>query len=103
MLHFIVAPYHLGNRNVGVGSGPLRVLETAIGQHIGTSTYEVQAGGEGHWTEVNRRLAEGVREARGRGEFPLVLAGNCNSCLGTLSAIRDLDPGIVWFDAHGDF
>jgi arginase len=31
----------------------------------------------------------------------VVLAGNCNSCLGTLAALED--PGIVWFDAHGDF
>jgi arginase len=32
----------------------------------------------------------------------VILAGNCNSCLGTLSAF-DRPPGIVWFDAHGDF
>jgi arginase len=31
----------------------------------------------------------------------VVLAGNCNSCLGTLAALEH--PGIIWFDAHGDF
>lgn len=32
-----------------------------------------------------------------------MLAGNCNSCLGTLAGIGQDPLGIVWFDAHGDF
>lgn len=35
--------------------------------------------------------------------FPIVLAGNCNSCLGTLAGIGQSQVGVVWFDAHGDF
>jgi arginase len=31
----------------------------------------------------------------------IVLAGNCSSCLGSLAALED--PGVIWFDAHGDF
>jgi arginase len=55
--------------------------------------------------EADRRLARCVRSAAGGGAFPLVLAGNCNSCLGTVAG---LDPasaaiGVVWFDAHPDF
>ncbi len=37
------------------------------------------------------------------GDTPLVVSGNCNSCLGTLAAIDRHNCGIVWFDAHGDF
>jgi arginase len=32
-----------------------------------------------------------------------VLAGNCNSCPGTLAAVANLRTGTFWFDAHGDF
>jgi arginase len=37
------------------------------------------------------------------GRLPLVLAGNCNSCLGTVSGVDPGGVGVVWFDTHGDF
>jgi arginase len=52
---------------------------------------------------VNGAVAGAVAGARAAGDLPVVLAGNCNSCLGTLAALTDVPPGIVWFDAHGDF
>lgn len=53
--------------------------------------------------EVNRLLAEHVGSAIDNRRFPLVLAGNCNSCIGTLAGIGSERLGIIWFDAHGDF
>jgi arginase len=53
--------------------------------------------------ELNRLLAEQVRSAISNKMFPVVLAGNCNSCLGTLAGIDQSQLGILWFDAHGDF
>src|SRR4051794_32452175 len=54
--------------------------------------------------ELDRRLARHVADARRRGEFPLVLAGNCVSCLGTTAGAQDQgDLGVVWLDAHADF
>jgi arginase len=54
--------------------------------------------GTGGVAGINSQLAQAVRIH----ERPaIVLAGNCNSCLGTLAALED--PGIVWLDAHGDF
>ena len=50
-----------------------------------------------------RRLAARVKRATADGAFPLVLAGNCNSCLGTTAGIGPDDLGVVWFDAHADF
>jgi arginase len=44
-----------------------------------------------------------------RGGFPLVLAGNCGSALGTVSGVRAATPndtsdiGVIWLDAHADF
>jgi arginase len=51
--------------------------------------------------EGDRRLARRVRAAHEGGAFPLVLAGNCNSCLGTVAGLGPV--GVVWFDAHADF
>jgi arginase len=52
---------------------------------------------------VARELAETVRDATDRWDFPLVLAGNCISCIGTLAGVGDPPPAIIWLDAHGDF
>ena len=55
--------------------------------------------------ELDRLLAEHVKTASFQNRFPLVLSGNCNSCLGTLAGITSTSApvGIVWFDGHGDF
>ena len=53
--------------------------------------------------ELIRRLAGRVTSAAADGAFPLVLAGNCNSCLGTTAGIGAENLGAVWFDAHADF
>jgi arginase len=53
--------------------------------------------------ELIRRLAARVADAVAAGAFPLVLAGNCNSCLGTTAGVGAENLGVVWFDAHADF
>ncbi len=53
--------------------------------------------------ELDRRLARRVAAARAQGAFPLVVAGNCCSCLGTVAGVGARDLGVVWFDAHADF
>ncbi len=53
--------------------------------------------------ELNRGLAGHVRDANADGVFPVVLAGDCNSCLGTVAGCGARDLGVVWFDAHADF
>lgn len=50
-----------------------------------------------------RRLAERTRRATATGAFPLVLAGDCNSCLGTVAGVGADQLGVIWFDAHADF
>jgi arginase len=52
--------------------------------------------------ELNRLLAEHIHSCPDN-PFPLILSGNCNSCVGALAGLG-LDPvGIIWFDAHGDY
>ena len=86
----IAVPYHLGRRGVEVGRGPLAILE-ALNQPC--MLIESDGGVAG----VNAELTRAVAQA----QPVVILAGNCSSCLGTLSALEN--PGIVWFDAHGDF
>jgi arginase len=85
---------------VEVGYGPTRILES-----LGRKCHLVErSSSDGTETDsiagVNRQLARAVASHRGA---PVVLAGNCNSCLGTLAGLARDDVGIVWFDAHGDF
>lgn len=87
----IAVPYHLGCRAVEVGRGPLVILEAL-------QVDCVMVEGDGGIAEINLRLSQAVAA---QDCLVVVLAGNCNSCLGTLAALEH--PGIIWFDAHGDF
>jgi arginase len=91
----IAVPYHLARRAVEVGRGPLVILDALRLEAFQQPSLMVEGTSI---ADLNSQLAQAVSAH----ERPvLVLAGNCNSCLGTLSALED--PGIVWFDAHGDF
>lgn len=87
----IAVPYHLGRRGVEVGRGPLVILNAVQRDCVMVEGSDGVAG-------INRRLAEAVAVHL---RPVVVLAGNCNSCLGTLIALEN--AGIVWLDAHGDF
>jgi arginase len=53
--------------------------------------------------DLMRMLAVGVREARAAGRLPVILAGNCNTAIGTIAGLGADTTGVAWFDAHGDF
>lgn len=48
-------------------------------------------------------LAREVAAARGRGQLPLIIGGDCTVALGVVAGLGDEVQGIVWVDAHGDF
>jgi arginase len=59
------------------------------------------------WTRLAvlyRQVADAVARAAGDGIRPVVLSGDCTTSLGVVAGLQHagLDPGIVWFDAHGD-
>jgi arginase len=105
-------PYHRGEPRVGMGAGPPMLLEEhglvdALEQAgIAVEVEEVgdveREGVIPRTLELDRRLAARVREALEHGALPLVLSGNCNSCLGTVAGLGEA-PAVVWFDAHADF
>jgi len=110
----ILVPYHLGIGHVSMGLGPERILQAGINDALSSQGHDVKVETIRRQTgavqdelatiaEINTILAGHVRKALKQGRFPLVLAGNCNACLGTLAGIDAQTVGIVWLDAHGDF
>jgi arginase len=113
-LNILSWPFYNGLRDVSMGSGPIRLATDhefragvkAEGWEV--SQAEIEAVDESdpeivRVIELIRRLARSVHETTKTGAFPLVLAGNCNSALGTTAGIGAEDLGVVWFDAHADF
>jgi arginase len=113
-LRLIVSPYHDGLQSVDRGRGPTRLLDVArasgalaalehpvsvetVGPIDATSPEAARV------FALSRRLAMHVRDAVEDGAVPVVLAGDCNSCLGTVAGCGAEGLGVVWFDAHADF
>lgn len=112
-IQIIQVPYDSGHKSIRTGRGPEYFLQHSVdqilrdrGHQVGsyriesTTSFATEIGTA---FELNRLLAKQVSSAISRNMFPIVLAGNCNSCLGTLAGIGQNQLGIVWFDAHGDF
>ena len=110
----LIVPYDSGHRGKRMGAGPGRLVASGIADELADAGYSVKQTS----TELpdrffpaepaaafalHRPLARAVADASTRKAFPLVLSGNCNTCLGTLSGLRMPEIGIAWFDAHGDF
>ncbi|MEJ2166859.1 MAG: arginase family protein, partial [Desulfobacterales bacterium] len=102
-----------GYKNVRQGRAPEYFLKNnlvqlieAEGHHVEVSRIEAESEFTleiGTAFELNRLLSQAVKSAIAGGRLPLVLAGNCNSCLGSIAGINSDRLGVVWFDAHGEF
>lgn len=105
-------PYDSGHLRQRMGRGPDRLIDSGIVNQIESLGHTARVTDisldPGFTTEVAaaaelaRRLSHYVRAARSSQRFPLVLAGNCNTSLGTVSGMGG-NVGVIWFDAHGDF
>src|SRR5690242_17111069 len=109
MSRFVVieVPYHLGLENTGVGCGPARLLHAGADRALdGDScptvlhvrTRDRTAAGMDAIVDLSRQIRTAVRDSIADGEWPVVLAGNCNACLGALAGIESDRKGIVWLD-----
>ena len=118
-IHTILVPYDSGHSAARMGRGPLHFSKHGASDRLRsgghgvvesvvdvTTTFPTEVGTS---FELHRSLADRVREAVTDRAFPLVLAGNCGSSLGTVSGVRAATPndpsdiGVIWLDAHGDF
>jgi len=102
-----------------MGRGPLHFGEHGVshrlrtgGHQVSEATIDVSAAFPtevGTSFAVYRSLSEQVRAVVAGGGFPMILAGNCGSSLGTVSGVRAASPndhsaiGVIWLDAHADF
>jgi arginase len=112
-LHLFSVPYDAGRRDAGMGLGPTALLERhdlvqrleRLRTAVAVSVLEAPDVPQEikRIVELDARLADAVREALRAGDFPLVLAGNCSSALGTTAGVGRWQLGVVWFDAHADF
>lgn len=113
-IQLLLVPYDSGQRAWRCGSGPEHLIRAGLPDHLRRHGHDVTAI---HLIEddpaetpaeirtafeLARRLALAVRSARAAGHFPLVLSGNCNTAIGTLSGLTPSRRATFWFDAHGD-
>ena len=103
-VRLIQVPWYLGREHPDLSRGP-GVLAEAIGEESvvvpGPEPRPVPNEVADSF-EVIRAVRAGVSDAVEAGRFPLVLAVNCFTSLGTVAGVGR-DVGVIWFDAHGDF
>ncbi len=112
-IQIIKVPYDCGYREKRQGLGPERFFEDHIDRQLEADGHRVaisQIESRSDFPieimtafELSRLLAAEVRSAVESGSFPVILSGNCNSCLGTIAGIGPENLGVVWLDAHGEF
>jgi arginase len=123
-MRVITAPSNLGlrplhpNHEPGTWHAPAALLEAGLLEAIGMPpvtdlprpiySHEPQAETRIRngrtMRDFNLALAEAVREVRRRGEFALVIGGDCSILMGALAGARDEGPlGLIHIDGHSDF
>jgi len=112
-IQIIQVPYDCGYKDTRQGLAPDYFLKNNLVQMLEDDGHQAKVtriDAKSNFTlevgtafELNRLLADEVNNAQSAGRFPLVLAGNCNSCLGNIAGINPDQLGVVWFDAHGEF
>ena len=97
-----------------MGAGPSHLVAHGLLDRLRAAGHAVSASEltptSGSWIaeigtafDLDRQLATSVAATVARGAFPLTLAGNCISNVGTLGGLGTGPTGVLWFDAHGDF
>jgi arginase len=113
-IQLLLVPFDSGNRGARMGAGPERLLDVGLertlredGHSVHTRIAELRS--ESWQAEIQtsfelmRMLSTAVREAEEARRFPIILAGNCSTAIGTVAGLGAQSTGVAWFDAHGDF
>lgn len=111
-IDLIQIPYDTGRRGWRMGTGPERIAEVLDAGALASTGVDARArvveADVDPPTETSvafdlaARISALVRASREANRFPLVLAGNCMSAVGTVAGLGADRTAVVWFDAHGD-
>lgn len=112
-IDLVQVPYDSGHKRARMGRGPEHLIEGGIPDRLRSCGHEVRmvsieatnpfSTESAIAFELSRLLATHVSAACNAGRLPIVFAGNCLSCLGTLAGVGPAQTGVIWFDSHGDF
>lgn len=113
-IQLLAIPYDSGNRGARMGAGPEALIEAGLPTALREQGHRVHLkiaelpGNSWHAEiqtsfELMGMLSAAVRDARDASRLPIVLAGNCNTAVGTIAGLGADTTGVVWFDAHADF
>jgi arginase len=117
-IRLLAVPYEVGAERLAVGRGPEQLLEAGAedalrsrGAKVALEFIELRehrrdeagASEAGAGFELIELVASRVRQAIAAGAFPVLLSGSCFAGIGVASGLGESSPGVVWFDAHGDF
>jgi len=91
-IQIIKVPYDCGYKELRQGRGPAHFIQHKLDRVLEADGHQVKITRIdskspfrteiGTAFELNRLLSKEVKTAVGDGMFPMVLSGNCNSCLG---------------------
>jgi len=116
-ISLVCVPYQGDVARWGNAMGPRAFLDHGLVQQIQEQGFSVS---EPAWIElprsertrdtvtnlgnIARRTATAVFTALSKGDFVLVLAGDCTHAVGPIGGLAQAKgaAGVVWFDAHGD-
>jgi arginase len=110
-IHFIQVPYDSSRYSERMGKGSGHIMQSGISSYLtdkGHTVTQESVMSESPFPaeistgfELIRKVSKKV-EALDRGQFPIVLSGNCNITAGTIAGLNKSRLGMLWFDAHGD-
>ena len=108
----ILSPYDSGHCRKRMGCGPDRIFESGMKpwfSRTGVQFDREEVAPENPYPaeisstfQLCRQISQRVRACYEERIFPIVLSGNCNAAIGTVSGCRAENSVIVWFDGHGE-
>ena len=103
-VRLIQVPYYLGREHPDLSRGPGALADAIGGESVVVPAPDPRPvpNEVADSFDVIRSVRSAVRESVAEDRFPLVLAVNCFTSLGTVAGVGR-DVGVIWFDAHGDF
>jgi arginase len=83
---------------------PARVVRVDAPAYAADENRAINVRNVGTIADYSRKLADAVGGCLARGEFPLVLGGDCSILLGNMLGLRRRgDPALLYIDGHTDF